>query len=80
MAKRSVTGFSLQDLGDYLGAVCILPGLLVAEVRAKAKGWRVDTEWSFSDPKKIEERFVRGTKTYYRYAGKTWIIKDSNTR
>lgn len=80
MAKRNVTGFSLNDLVDYLGVIFILPGLLVAEVRAKLNGWIVDPELSFSDPKKIEEQFVLGEKIYYRYVGKTWIIKDVNTR
>ena len=80
MAKRNVTGFSLNDLVDYLGVIFILPGLLVAEVRAKLNGWIVDPECSCSDLKKIEEQFVLGEKTYYRYAGKTWIIKNVSTR
>lgn len=76
MAKRDVTSFNLQDLGDYLGAIFLAPGMLIAEVQAKVKGWKVDLKGSFLDPKKIEEEFVRGTKTFYRYAGKTWIISD----
>lgn len=79
MAKRNVTSFHLQDLGDYLGAIFLAPGMLIAEVQAKAKGWKVDLKGSFLDPKKIEEEFVRGTKTFYRYAGKTWIISDIAT-
>ena len=71
MAKRNVTSFSLRDLGDYLGAIFLAPGLLLAEAK--------DLKRSFLNRKEVEETFVRGKQTFYRYAGKTWITSDVAT-
>ena len=79
MAKRNVTSFSLRDLGDYLGAIFLAPGLLLAEAKAQSNGWKVDLKRSFLNRKEIEETFVRGKQTFYRYAGKTWITSDVAT-
>ncbi|MCA9377848.1 hypothetical protein KC711_02940 [Candidatus Peregrinibacteria bacterium] len=79
MAKRNVTSFSFRDLWDYLGAIFLAPGLLLAELKAQVNGWKVDPKNSFSNLQKIEETFIRGKTTFYRYAGKTWITLDVAT-
>lgn len=79
MAKRAVTSFDLRDIADYTGSIFLAPGMIIAEVKAKMKGWKIDPRGSRFNRKEIEETFVRGTKTFYRYAGKTWIISDVAT-
>lgn len=79
MAKRDVTRFSLNDLLDYAGVIFLIPGLILAALKAKINGWQIDPKGSCCNPKMIEETFVQGTKTFYRYCGVTWVISNEAT-
>lgn len=79
MAKRDITHFSVDDFVDCFLVIFLTPGLILAALRAKVRGWKFDPKGQYCDPKKITETFVQGTKTFYRYCGITWVVSDEAT-